>query len=73
MSYEFSEFGRHLGCGSGIEELMDDLGHAMASGGPDLKMLGGGQPARIPEMSDRSDQCCCQLVTRTLMVCSLSR
>lgn len=51
MSYEFSEFGRHLGCGSGIEELMDDLGHAMAGGGPDLKMLGGGQPARIPEMN----------------------
>ena len=30
---------------------MDDLGHAMASGGPDLKMLGGGQPARIPAMN----------------------
>ena len=51
MSYEFSQFGRHLGCGSGIEELMEDLGHALASGGADLKMLGGGQPARIPEMN----------------------
>ena len=51
MQYEFSQFGRHLGCGSGIEELMDDLGHALASGGPDLKMLGGGQPARIPEIN----------------------
>ena len=51
MSYEFSEFGRHLGCGSGIEELMDDLGHAMAGGGADIKMLGGGQPARIPAMN----------------------
>jgi valine--pyruvate aminotransferase len=51
MSYEFSDFGRHVGCGSGIEELMDDLGHALASGGPDLKMLGGGQPARIPEIN----------------------
>jgi hypothetical protein len=39
MSYQFSSFGQHLGCGSGIEELMDDLGHALASGGPDLKML----------------------------------
>lgn len=48
MKYEFSRFGRHLGCGSGIEELMNDLGHALASGGPDVKMLGGGQPARIP-------------------------
>lgn len=51
MSYEFSKFGRHLGCGSGIGELMDDLGHALASGGPGLKMLGGGQPARIPGMN----------------------
>ncbi|MEO5914653.1 MAG: valine--pyruvate transaminase [Luteolibacter sp.] len=51
MSYEFSNFGRHLGSGSGIGDLMDDLGHALASGGPDLKMLGGGQPARIPEMN----------------------
>lgn len=51
MSYQFSQFGNHLGCGSGIEELMDDLGHALASGGPDLKMLGGGQPARIPEIN----------------------
>jgi valine--pyruvate aminotransferase len=50
MTYDFSEFGQHLGCGSGIEELMDDLGHALASGGDDIKMLGGGQPARIPEM-----------------------
>ncbi|MFT3989992.1 MAG: valine--pyruvate transaminase [Luteolibacter sp.] len=51
MSYEFSEFGQHLGGGSGIGELMDDLGHALAGGGPDLKMLGGGQPAQIPEMN----------------------
>lgn len=50
MSYEFSQFGQQLGCGSGIGELMEDLGHAMANASPDLKMLGGGQPARIPEM-----------------------
>jgi len=31
---------------------MDDLGHALASGGPDLKMLGGGQPSRIPAMQE---------------------
>lgn len=30
---------------------MDDLGHALAGGGPDLKMLGGGQPAQIPEIN----------------------
>jgi valine--pyruvate aminotransferase len=39
-----------LGCGSGIGELMDDLGEALA-GGPAVKMLGGGQPARIPEVN----------------------
>jgi valine--pyruvate aminotransferase len=51
MSLEFSRFGQELGRGSGIEALMDDLGHALASGGPDIKMLGGGQPARIPEVN----------------------
>ncbi len=50
MPYPFSQFGHNLGCGSGIGELMDDLGHAMASASPQLKMLGGGQPAKIPEM-----------------------
>ena len=30
---------------------MDDLGRALAAGG-DMKMLGGGQPARIPAMED---------------------
>ena len=51
MSYEFSKFGQHLGSGSGIGDLMDDLGHALASGSPTLKMLGGGQPAHIPEIT----------------------
>ncbi|MDX1679355.1 MAG: valine--pyruvate transaminase [Akkermansiaceae bacterium] len=50
MSYDFSEFGQHLASGSGIEELMDDLGHALANADGELKMLGGGQPARIPEV-----------------------
>ena len=48
MSFDFSDFGGHLGKGSGIESLMEDLGQALAKGGPGLKMLGGGQPARIP-------------------------
>ena len=51
MSEQFSNFGRRLCTGSGIEELMDDLGNALASGGPDIKMLGGGQPAHIPEVN----------------------
>ena len=48
MSYQFSKFGQHLAAGSGIGELMDDLGNALASASPSLKMLGGGQPAHIP-------------------------
>lgn len=51
MSKDFSTFGRQLACGSGIEELMDDLGQALARGGADVRMLGGGQPAHIPEMN----------------------
>lgn len=51
MSYEFSKFGQHLGSGSGIGDLMEDLGHALASGSPTLKMLGGGQPAHIPDIT----------------------
>ncbi len=51
MNYPFSKIGLGLAGGSGIGELMDDLGHALANGGPDLKMLGGGQPAQIPEIN----------------------
>ncbi|MES2995507.1 MAG: valine--pyruvate transaminase [Verrucomicrobiota bacterium] len=51
MSYDFSQFGNHLGSGSGIEDLMEDLGQALAHAGPDIKMLGGGQPANIPEVN----------------------
>jgi len=36
----------------GIEELMDDLGAAMASGSG-MRFLGGGQPAHIPPMAER--------------------
>jgi len=51
MNHEFSLFGRQLAGGSGIEELMEDLGNALASGGPEICMLGGGQPAHIPEVN----------------------
>lgn len=49
MQIEWSEFGQRLGQGSGIAELMTNLGEALAAGG-DIKMLGGGQPAHIPEV-----------------------
>ena len=49
MTWGLSKFGENLCEGSGIGELMDDLGEALAAGG-DVKMLGGGQPAHIPEI-----------------------
>ena len=51
MDFEFSKLGHELACGSGIGELMEDLGNALASGGDEICMLGGGQPAHIPEVN----------------------
>ncbi|KAA3628107.1 MAG: aminotransferase class I/II-fold pyridoxal phosphate-dependent enzyme, partial [Proteobacteria bacterium] len=45
---EFSEFGRFLTQGSGIVQLMDDLGGAGQAG--EVSMLGGGNPGAIPAM-----------------------
>jgi valine--pyruvate aminotransferase len=45
-----TRFRRRFGGGSGIGELMDDLGRAMAGG--DMLMLGGGNPASIPEINN---------------------
>ncbi len=47
--FHYSSFGQKALTRSGIGELMDDLGQAM-SVRPDLLMLGGGNPAHIPEM-----------------------
>ena len=41
-----------LSGGSGIEQLMDDLGHALGASGPSPHMLGGGNPAHIPAMEE---------------------
>ncbi len=46
---ELSDFGRKLGGPTGIGELMHDLGAALAIN-PQLLMMGGGNPARIPAM-----------------------
>lgn len=51
MHFDFSKLGQELAGGSGIEELMEDLGEALASGGDEVRMLGGGQPAHIPEVN----------------------
>ncbi|MDB4673715.1 hypothetical protein OAF27_02760 [Verrucomicrobiales bacterium] len=42
-----SPVGQRLAHKSGILELMDDLGNALASD-PSMRMLGGGNPAAIP-------------------------
>ncbi|WP_269541043.1 valine--pyruvate transaminase [Cerasicoccus fimbriatus] len=42
-----------LAKGSGIERLMDDLGRALAEGAGHVHMLGGGNPAPIPEVAQR--------------------
>lgn len=46
----FSDFGEVISKGSGIGQLMDDLGKALAEGGGEMLMLGGGNPAHIPEI-----------------------
>lgn len=47
----FSKFGEKFTRKAGITQLMDDLGAAMAKG--DMLMLGGGNPAHIPDVQDR--------------------
>jgi valine--pyruvate aminotransferase len=49
---EFSSFGKRFARHTGARELMDDLGAAMASD-RSIMMLGGGNPAHIPEVLDR--------------------
>lgn len=45
----FSQFGQKLTTRSGILALMDDLGRALTLQ-PDMRMLGGGNPAAVPEV-----------------------
>jgi valine--pyruvate aminotransferase len=50
---EFSKFGKRFTRQTGASELMDDMGAAMDRSGPlsePMLMLGGGNPARIPEV-----------------------
>ena len=52
VKHTFSKIGNLLGGGSGIGELMEDLGLALSQGGSEMKMLGGGQPAQIPVINE---------------------
>lgn len=47
-----SKFGQKFTATSGILQLMDDLGHALAQG-EGILMLGGGNPAHIPAVQAR--------------------
>ena len=58
---EWSDFGRKLGGPSGISGLMTDLGEAMAVN-PDLIMMGGGNPARIPAMEQVWRRCLAEML-----------
>jgi len=65
----FSDFGRHFSGYSGITHLMDDLSEGLAQQG--IVMLGGGNPASIPEVLAVFDRCLEKLqqsgeLTRTL-------
>ncbi|KPL20608.1 MAG: valine--pyruvate aminotransferase, partial [Phycisphaerae bacterium SM1_79] len=44
-----SRFGQKIALGSGIGQLMDDLGNALVQS-RDVLMLGGGNPAHIPKV-----------------------
>jgi len=48
----YSVFGEKFTRNSGITQLMDDLGRANHSKDPEIVMLGGGNPALIPEAHD---------------------
>ncbi len=52
---EFSRFGRKFTQESGILQLMADLGEGLAAG-EDAIMLGGGNPATIPQVQERLAQ-----------------
>jgi valine--pyruvate aminotransferase len=52
---KLSNFGQKFTSDSGILELMDDLGHALA-GGKQIAMLGGGNPAAIPAVQEIFEQ-----------------
>ncbi len=48
---KFSNFGSKFTRPNGITQLMEDLGNAKNSNNPNIVMLGGGNPAAIPEVN----------------------
>ncbi len=60
---KISNFAKKITCESGIGRLMDDLDVAFASG-KDMMMLGGGNPAHIPQVQEYFRQSMRQLLER---------
>jgi valine--pyruvate aminotransferase len=48
----WTDFGRRFTADSGINRLMDDLADATRPGAPPVLMMGGGNPAQIPEVKE---------------------
>jgi len=63
----YSDIGAQLSGPSGIQELMDDLGIALTTH-PDMRMLGGGQPAAIPEVQSLWREQMRHLVTNDVLL-----
>ncbi|MBB1407736.1 valine--pyruvate transaminase [Pseudoalteromonas sp. SG44-17] len=49
---DYSNFGTKFTQPNGITQLMEDLGDAKNSNNPNIIMLGGGNPALVPEVND---------------------
>jgi len=68
---EFSSFGQRFTQFSGITQLMHDLNEGIRSG-DDVIMLGGGNPAQIPEMLERFNSEAQQLLSSGDLVAAMS-
>ena len=66
----YSIFGNKFTQHSGITELMDDLNEGI-QGGDDILMLGGGNPAAIPEIQTRLTELMQELLTEGKLVNAL--
>lgn len=67
----YSVFGNKFTKHSGITELMDDL-NAGVKGGDDILMLGGGNPASIPEIQERLNKLIQELLDEGKLIDTLS-
>ena len=67
---KFSEFGQRFNAYSGITHLMDDLNEGLLQ--DDMIMLGGGNPAAIPEVLDKLQQTVDELLQRGDLIRALA-